>query len=154
MPVAVFTWTGFYVGGNVGAEWSNGAMSIVSVPTFANTRLGAFGISELNNATAGGTGVLSSGSRAAFIGGGQIGYNYQVRNYLVSIEADIQGLDRNSSTVSTVNSLPTTLSGVNSVSTLTAQKSVDYLGTVRGRFGGLGPTVLLRATRFAGLRSS
>lgn len=147
MPVAVFTWTGFYVGGNVGAEWSNGATSIVSVPTFASTTLSPFGISELNNATAGGTGVLSSGSRAAFIGGGQIGYNYQVRNYVVGIEADIQGLDRNSSTVSTVTSLPTTFPGVNSVSTLTAQKSVDYLGTVRGRFGALvAPAFLVYGT--------
>jgi outer membrane immunogenic protein len=63
--VPVPTWTGFYVGGHVG---------------------GAFGTSDWNDYT---NGVTDANVKpSGFIGGGQIGYNYQINRLVLGIEAD------------------------------------------------------------------
>lgn len=85
----VFSWTGFYLGGNAGGAWG-------SVDSDA--------------------GVLDM-SPSGFIGGGQVGYNFQFDNNVVlGIEADFQGSD-----------VSDTSFGV--------QSKMDYFGTVRGRIG-------------------
>jgi outer membrane immunogenic protein len=101
---------------------------------------------------------LSNGNshNGGFIGGAQIGYNYQVTNWLFGIEADIQGMLENSNfTASTSvignNGLPVTTQ-------LDGSKQLDYLGTVRGRLGFLAtPTLLLYGTgglAYGGVTSS
>ncbi|MCB4769385.1 porin family protein [Ancylobacter sp. Lp-2] len=63
-PVPVFSWTGFYLGGNTGYAWgsSNG---------------------DIDN-----LGIDPSG----WFGGGQIGFNYQLgNNVVIGIETDLQG---------------------------------------------------------------
>src|SRR5215475_1972106 len=50
-----FSWTGFYVGGNIGGAWANRDVT--------DTFLGV---------------NLNSGNNGVFIGGGQVGYNWQV----------------------------------------------------------------------------
>src|SRR6516225_8295132 len=71
----VYTWTGFYVGGNVGGSWGNARTDIVgsgSVIAFQNIPPGSPGFpssiafADSNNARLNGV-----------IGGGQFGYNYQ-----------------------------------------------------------------------------
>ena len=52
-----FTWTGFYIGANVGGTWGQGTVT--------------------DNATGG---TFGTGERGAFAGGGQLGYNYQIGN--------------------------------------------------------------------------
>lgn len=89
MPPA-FTWTGFYVGANAGYGWGN-----------VNTN--GFGqVSDLDG----------------FVGGGQIGYNYQMGQFVLGLEADLQGAD-----LSSGNNL-----GLVGVKT-------EYFGTVRARVG-------------------
>ena len=61
----LYSWTGFYVGANFGGAWSNSSF------TNANTGL---------DWTPGSTG---------FIGGLQGGYNYQIGNLVLGVEADI-----------------------------------------------------------------
>ena len=60
-----YNWTGFYIGGNLGGAWSNVDLSIVpaNVPIWNKT---------------------SSG----FIGGGQLGYNYQIDRLVLGAEAN------------------------------------------------------------------
>src|ERR1041385_5861634 len=64
----LYTWTGFYVGGNFGWGWSTGD---------ANTTLG-------------GVPGTVSGSGNGALGGVQAGYNWQTGALVLGVEADIQ----------------------------------------------------------------
>ena len=65
-PPPVFSWTGFYLGGNLGAGWGQG------------------------NVTDTLTGLTFSGtSNARFVGGGQTGFNYQVSNVVFGLEGPL-----------------------------------------------------------------
>jgi outer membrane immunogenic protein len=68
MMAPLFTWTGFYLGGNLGAVWAN------------RTVTDAFGNS------------WSRSSDARFMGGGQLGYNWQTGNFVLGVEGDIDGI--------------------------------------------------------------
>ena len=65
-PLPVFSWTGFYVGDNIGGAWSRN--------TWTDTIL----LTNFNN----------GGNNGAFIGGGQVGVNYQVNNFVIGGEWD------------------------------------------------------------------
>jgi len=87
-------------------------------------------------------------NNSGFIGGGQIGYNWQFGNsFLVGVEADIQGVAGSNSAANIgaavgVPGFPNTV-----VQAATVRKSLDYLGTVRGRLGFLfTPTLLVYGT--------
>lgn len=98
-PPPVLTWTGFYAGLNAGGLWSNNssinnvAYGLYNAPGFT------FGTGNLAALSA--TGNITGSSNSGFIGGGQIGYNWQVGNvgglgfgsgFVTGIEADIQGI--------------------------------------------------------------
>jgi outer membrane immunogenic protein len=72
--VPVFTWTGFYVGVNAGYGWSTNDNDAFVDPT---------------------TGVLVRGGddEGGFVGGGQVGYNYQIGSFVLGVETDIQYAD-------------------------------------------------------------
>jgi outer membrane immunogenic protein len=65
-PPPLFSWTGFYVGGNIGGAWSR------------NTWTDTLFLTNFNN----------NGNNGAFIGGGQVGVNYQVGNFVIGGEWD------------------------------------------------------------------
>ncbi len=98
-PVPVFSWTGLYIGANIGGAWSNG--SITDQVTGAN---------------------LSSNS-SGFIGGGQIGYNYQFNTFVLGVEWDIDG----TSIKKTSNVVPTAFGN------LQASASTDWISTLTAR---------------------
>jgi outer membrane immunogenic protein len=102
-----YNWAGFYVGGNVGYSWGNQSTAPVAVP--------------------GGT-VSSTASINGVIGGGQIGYNWQLNKVVLGLEADIQGSGQkgNVNTNFLLGGVPTTGQ---------ASQNLDYFGTVRGRVG-------------------
>jgi outer membrane immunogenic protein len=66
----VFSWTGFYLGANLGYGWNDGDGTIT---------VAGFGSGPV---TGSGNGIL---------GGGQIGYNWQTGPIVFGVEADIQG---------------------------------------------------------------
>jgi outer membrane immunogenic protein len=69
-PAAIYTWTGFYIGGHVGA---------------------GFGNSSWSDPLTGGTNTFSTGT--GFLGGAQIGANYQWNRVLVlGVEGDFSGV--------------------------------------------------------------
>jgi outer membrane immunogenic protein len=74
MMAPLFTWTGFYIGGNLGAAWAS------------RTVTDAFG----NDFT------RSSDGR--FMGGGQLGYNWQTGGFVFGVEGDIDGIASNNNT--------------------------------------------------------
>jgi outer membrane immunogenic protein len=100
-PAPVSSWTGFYVGVNAGYGGGESAISTDS-PLGSN--------------------VLALKSNG-FLGGGQIGYNWQAGQFLYGLEADIQGTGVKSSL------------GLGAVAGGDAGTTVDYFGTVRGRIG-------------------
>ena len=66
-----FSWTGFYVGANLGGGWANGSLN--------------------DNFTGASIGTGSSG----VVGGGKAGYNYQIGNFVLGAEWDFEGSSLN-----------------------------------------------------------
>lgn len=143
-PEPVALWTGFYVGLNAGGTFGGSQSANLS----AGDLLDAGPVGAIPGAAfAASASNFASLNNGGFIGGGQVGYNYQFnRNFVVGVEADIQGVTGSgSATVVGVGLEPVT--GATPVTTTQIQKSLDYLGTVRGRVGYLFmPTLLLYAT--------
>jgi outer membrane immunogenic protein len=103
-PTPVTTWTGFYVGLNAGYGWANTNIT------------GAAGSSNLNG----------------FVGGGQIGYNWQINSLVLGLEGDIQGTGQRQSA---------------SALGITVEQKLPWFATARGRLGyAFGPSWMLYAT--------
>jgi outer membrane immunogenic protein len=79
-PPPVFSWTGFYVGADVGGGWDDHDVSIAASPIASaqaiNTRL------------------------SGVIGGGFAGYNYQINQFVIGVQGDFQDFGVSGSTFS------------------------------------------------------
>jgi outer membrane immunogenic protein len=93
-PASVYNWTGWYVGVNAGASFGkvttdyNAAPATITV-SFMNTAGAVVG-----SATGPINGFAGSNTQSpdGFMGGGQIGYNWQVSPiWVVGLETDFQG---------------------------------------------------------------
>jgi outer membrane immunogenic protein len=101
VPVPVFTWTGFYVGVNAGYGWGNGDdNNFLGFGTTALTvDVGPGGVAPVTAAPFSaipGGGFFGNGDRDGFLGGAQVGFNYQFTpgsGFVVGVEADIQWAD-------------------------------------------------------------
>jgi outer membrane immunogenic protein len=67
-PAAVFSWTGFYIGAHIGGGFATS--------DWADTFPGFVGVGDANPHPSG------------FLGGGQIGYNYQMNNIVLGVEGE------------------------------------------------------------------
>lgn len=132
------SWTGFYVGVNAG--WAANADGYASgaQTNYANTS----GDTGTETHGPGGPAWLTKESLNGFVGGGQLGYNYQVESVVLGAEADIQGgsLKGSASASSTtaINLLPFPPGGPNLwpvTGNMAATSQVDWFGTVRARLG-------------------
>jgi outer membrane immunogenic protein len=128
-----YNWSGFYLGANLGYSWGNSDNS-TTIDRFLTGLPLPGALIGTNNA---------SNSADGVIGGGQIGYNWQITNWLVGLEADIQGSgEKGSSAITCLNCAD---DGTNIVTNL--NQKLDWFGTVRGRIGILAtPDVLLYGT--------
>jgi outer membrane immunogenic protein len=120
LPVIWSSWTGFYVGANLG--WI-GSSNNTLTNTGTDTGAGGLGSALAAGFIPGSVGVSHNG----FIGGGQIGYNWQFSPFWVAgIEADYDGILENSTT-----SVFASPSAVLTPFTTTFTSGLDNLGTVR-----------------------
>lgn len=110
--------------------------------------------SALAAATSVTTATSSFSANDNFIGGGQIGYSYSLNQFVLGVEADIQGITPEIDMVSSqqVVAIPTFRTS-RIASNLFLDQSIDYLGTVRGRFGVLATSSLRLAATGGGVRS-
>jgi outer membrane immunogenic protein len=109
-PAPVWTWTGFYIGGNGGAGWgtTESSLTSLSVPGFGVI---PFGLPVAQN------------SRSGFLGGGQLGYNYQAGWVVVGVQGDIDALSINGTTPCIV--------------TFSCTSNSKWLATASARVGGV-----------------
>jgi outer membrane immunogenic protein len=118
---SVYNWTGFYIGGNIGAGWS--------------------GLSDTNtnfSDTLGST--FSAATNAQFLGGGQVGVNYEFANGIViGAEAKFDGFANSQNATVTVTD-PT-----GTVAANIGTSNARWLATVSGRLGYAWDRVLLYA---------
>lgn len=94
-----YNWSGLYLGGNIGAAWGNTEFS-------AN-------------------GSTWTDSQTQFTGGGQVGYNWQMGNFVVGLDASMNwaSLDLQSQEWHTA------------AGTLVGTGGTDWIGTLAGRMG-------------------
>jgi outer membrane immunogenic protein len=148
-PPPVVGWSGWYVGANLGGNWVRNSIDVVTAPVSSFGGVAGIITAHGAPAAASATGTLG-GNRSSFMGGGQIGYNWQSRFFVGGIEADIQGFARNGSLTGSGVALVGPGSGVTGTpdnTTFTGSKSLDYFGTIRGRLGLTAtPAVLVYAT--------
>lgn len=136
-PAPLLTWNGFYVGLNAGYTFSDSNnIAVVTSPLLPSAGIVTW--------AAGANAALPIKSDG-FIGGGQIGYNYQFNSFVAGLEADIQGVAASGNSATTATAVPFRANTF--FSTIAGTKSIDYLGTVRGRLGFLvTPTLLVYGT--------
>jgi outer membrane immunogenic protein len=149
MAPEVFSWTGFYIGGNLGYSWGRGDTDFTETTsgtassqvfrTAGPTPVGPPTVVTLPTTT------LAGSSRAELngvIGGGQFGYNWQNGSFVYGIEADLQATgERGDTTICITAGCPA--GGIFG----TASYKLPWLATLRGRLGvTVTPRVLLYAT--------
>jgi outer membrane immunogenic protein len=133
--IPVLNWSGWYVGGNAG--WVGSANDNVT-NTGTDTDSAGLGSALANGFIPASVPVKFSG----FIGGGQIGYNWQSANFVFGLEADFDGADAKGSSTSVFPGAP----GVVPFTT-TYNRELDWLATFRGRLGvTVSPAFLVYAT--------
>jgi outer membrane immunogenic protein len=145
--VPVWTWTGFYVGGNVGGAWGRSEYDtnpncppITANSTFCNAPPSPFAPNGPAVAATG-TGTLNP---TGFTGGAQAGFNWQTGPVVFGVEADINALNLKR-TVAIAGVFPVPFLGTQFV--LTESLNTSWLATVRGRIGfTVTPSFLIYAT--------
>lgn len=148
-------WTGFYAGLNAGGLWSNNSsINNVAYGLYNDPGQTAFATGSIAALSA--TGNVTGSSNSGFIGGGQIGYNWQLGNvgglgfgsgFVTGIEADIQGIAGSTGQGNFFGAAVSNPAGFSPVTIARARQNLSYIGTVRGRLGLLAtPTLLIYGT--------
>ena len=144
----IFSWTGFYIGVNAGGVFNsndNGTQAFSgATPAFAAAGFAAGGqtptapgaiVTNLNAVRS------NNNGNSGFAGGGEIGYNHQIGQLVLGIEADIQGIARsnrnNNNGFSTIGDVTGGAASVANYHVFgpTTNERANWFGTVRGRIG-------------------
>jgi outer membrane immunogenic protein len=144
-PIPVLGWTGFYVGGTLGGMWLDSNITPV-YSTYCNPAAVAQACAAAA-AFAAGLPRHVADSPAGFIGGGEIGYNWQLGGFVYGLETDFSGTSVSSSTgfgnSVGISGFPANVINMSGA----ASEKIDYLGTARVRAGFLvTPPLLVYAT--------
>lgn len=146
-PPPAFSWTGFYAGANVGGAWTpdNGSSEFGPLfPPFAilPPLVPVFTVipGQLASLTGG-------GSQSGVIGGGQIGYNWQVQKFVLGVEADLQGSDLKGSSATATRTFGPPIIPLTVTQTVNVDAGrVNWMASFRGRLGLAWDRILLYGT--------
>jgi outer membrane immunogenic protein len=123
-PMPSCAWCGWYAGANGGYGWGDATGSISNFSTTPNNV--NFGPPLAAGAAPTFLGIKPEGG----FGGGQFGYNWVMSNWLLGVEADLQGANIGHATTIVFPGAP------EFDSTLSAGRDhIDWFGTARGRLG-------------------
>ena len=145
--VAVWTWDGFYIGGNVGYSWGRSDTDV----EYFNAGNG------LPIAPPAGSITSQKFNMNGWLAGGQIGFNVQRNNWVFGVEADGQWTGQKGDTSFLCAAVPVTagvcLPGLTFLpagvtgTTLSLEEKLQWFVTLRGRVGVLAqPSTLLYVT--------
>jgi outer membrane immunogenic protein len=113
-PVPVFTWTGLYVGGQIGYAWGQDPVTWFGTANDLDPAAGAF-----------------TESPQGVIGGAHVGYNLQLNPWLViGVEGSVDGTSLRRSVV-----VPLIDFAGDTFGSATATSSASVEGSIRGRVG-------------------
>jgi len=104
-------WTGFYAGGHVGNGWINEDSTLLSTTGTLLNPLGS----------------VISADRDGFLGGLQLGYNYQVQNWVLGIAGDVSWTNVTASTATPSTTIPGAVTNT--------QATTNWYSTLTGRAG-------------------
>ena len=108
-PAPVFSWTRFYVGADIGGSFASTSLASVA---------GGWNSNSLNT-----SGVM---------GGGYVGYNYQINNWVLGIEGDFQGTSNNQTSTYFA---PVNFGPILAGDVMQQKSSMDWLASINGRLG-------------------
>jgi outer membrane immunogenic protein len=120
IPPAAPSWTGFYIGGNLGAAWQQSHFQGNGYDVAAFESVVAPPLSNSNTST-------------TFIGGGQVGYLFQSGSGVYGLEADISGLGNHGGSSSQAFSVGK--GSVCSPCTANTSSRIDWVATFRPVLG-------------------
>jgi outer membrane immunogenic protein len=127
LPPPIYTWTGWYAGVNAG--WSFDGRSGANISGFTDPGQPPFG---LGPAIAAGAIAANSYDTSGFVGGGQLGYNWQFApNWVVGLETDFMGSSVKGSETVAADHPPS----FNILNITTVTQKLDWLGTTRAKLG-------------------
>jgi outer membrane immunogenic protein len=112
-PPPVFTWTGPYIGGQIGYAWGPSTFDLLG----------------FNPKTADVLVITSSNSPGGVAGGAHVGYLYQINQFVIGLEGSVDGTSLRANAQFF---LPAFVGGNN---VLSAHATADVQGTVRGKLG-------------------
>src|SRR5580700_3342408 len=122
-PPPIFTWTGIYIGGQIGYAWGTGSNNFNEFDPFTGT---AFATS-------------AGGTPNGVIGGAHVGYQYQFNQLVLGLEGTVDGTSLRNNAVA---SLPFFGGRFN----VNASTNADVQGSIRGRLGVAWDRALIYAT--------
>ena len=123
-PVPIFTWTGIYIGGQIGYAWASGSHNFTGFDPFFGPLGGTF------------LSTSAGGTPSGVIGGANVGYNYQINQWVLGLEGSVDGTSLSNTAV---------LAFPDGTS-LTAHTKADIQGSIRGRLGVAWDRALIYAT--------
>jgi outer membrane immunogenic protein len=143
-PVPIFTWTGIYIGGQIGYAWGQDHNDFVG--SFPAGPLLATGVFFDNTFGQNPNGV---------IGGAHVGYNYQINQWVLGLEGSVDGTSMSKTLVFAPGGFAAPVGFFGNGVTETTR--ADIQGSIRGRIGVAWDRALLYGTggvAFGGFKTS
>jgi outer membrane immunogenic protein len=130
-PPPLPSWTGFYIGGDVGGAWADSSGTTIFNDSAVATPFAA----------------TNSFNRSGFIGGFYAGYNWQFSpNWVFGIEGDWSWTDRNGGSFCSGTNFVGTTCIDNGLGFVRVDANNDWIATLRGRIGYTFGSVMLYGT--------